>query len=62
MIPDENFRKYFEDAEIPELKGDFLRSSCLRIGAFWSYERFSKNTIFRRCSPNSLGFVIAGYS
>lgn len=34
MIPNENFLKYFGDTEIPELKGDFLRSSCLRIGAF----------------------------
>ena len=34
MIPNENFLKYFGDIELPELKGDPWRSSCLRIGAF----------------------------
>lgn len=34
MIPNENFLKYFGDIDLPESKGDFTRSSCLRIGAF----------------------------
>ena len=34
MYPNENFRKYFPDAEIPELMDPAYRSSCLRIGAF----------------------------
>ncbi|MDD3797497.1 MAG: transposase, partial [Lachnospiraceae bacterium] len=34
MVPNENFLKYFGDVEIPELKRDESRSSCLRIGGF----------------------------
>lgn len=34
MIPNENFLKYFGDVELPELRKDDKRSSCLRIGAF----------------------------
>ena len=34
MIPNENFLKYFGDTDLPELKRDESRSSCLRIGAF----------------------------
>ena len=34
MIPNENFLKYFGDTNLPELKRDASRSSCLRIGAF----------------------------
>ena len=34
MIPNENFLKYFGDTDLPELKRDASRSSCLRIGTF----------------------------
>ena len=34
MIPNENFLKYFGDTDLPELKRDNSRSSCLCIGAF----------------------------
>lgn len=34
MIPNENFLKYFGDVDLPELKRDSKRSSCLRIGTF----------------------------
>lgn len=34
MRPNENFRKYFSDVEVPEEKEDFSRSSCLRAGAY----------------------------
>lgn len=34
MIPNENFLKYFGDVELPELRREDKRSSCLRIGAF----------------------------
>ena len=34
MIPNENFLKYFGDTDLPELKRDSSRSSCLRIGTF----------------------------
>jgi len=34
MRPNENFRKYFADVEVPEEKTDFSRSSCLKAGAY----------------------------
>ena len=34
MRPNENFRKYFSDVEVPEEKADSSRSSCLRAGAY----------------------------
>lgn len=34
MRPNENFRRYFPDAEVPEEKNTASRSSCLRAGAY----------------------------
>lgn len=34
MIPNENFLKYFGDVELPEIRNNSERSSCIRIGAF----------------------------
>lgn len=34
MRPNQNFLKFFPDAELPEEKNRTLRSSCLRIGAY----------------------------
>ena len=34
MQPNQNFLKYFPDAELPEEKDRTLKSSCLRIGAY----------------------------
>lgn len=34
MQPNENFRRYFPDAELSEEKLDYNRSSCLKVGAF----------------------------
>lgn len=34
MEPNENFKKHFPEAELPEEKYDSSRSSCLRIGAY----------------------------
>lgn len=34
MMPNENFKKYFPEVELPEEKYDSQRSSCLRIGAY----------------------------
>ncbi len=34
MQPNQNFLKYFPDAQLPEEKDRTLRSSCLRIGAY----------------------------
>ena len=34
MQPNENYKKYFPDAELPDEKFDSARSCCLRIGAY----------------------------
>jgi len=34
MIPNENFRRYFSEVDIPEERGDDCRSSCLKAGAY----------------------------
>ena len=34
MRPNENFRKYFPEVEVPEEKMDSARSSCLKIGTY----------------------------
>ena len=34
MQPNQNFLKYFPDAELPETKNRTSRSSCLRVGAY----------------------------
>lgn len=35
MIPNENFLKYFADVELPIVKKNSARSSCLRIGNYF---------------------------
>ena len=35
MQPNQNFLKYFPDAELPETKNRSSRSSCLRVGAYF---------------------------
>ncbi|WP_230397660.1 IS1634 family transposase [Novisyntrophococcus fermenticellae] len=35
MQPNQNFLKYFPDAELPEEKNRISRSSCLRVGAYF---------------------------
>ena len=35
MQPNQNFLKYFPDAELPETKNRTSRSSCLRVGAYF---------------------------
>ena len=34
MRPNENFRKYFPEVEVPEEKDDSSRSSCLKAGVY----------------------------
>ena len=35
MKPNQNFLKYFPDAELPESKNRTSRSNCLRVGAYF---------------------------
>jgi len=34
MIPNENFLRYFSDIELPEIRRNSMRSSCLRVGTY----------------------------
>ena len=45
MKPNQNFLKYFPDAELPESKNRTSRSSCLRVGAY-----FVLRKIIEECS------------
>lgn len=49
MKPNQNFLKYFPDAELPESKSRTSRSSCLRVGAYFVLrkiiEEYSLNDI-----------------
>lgn len=44
MKPNENFRKYFPDVEVPEEKADAERSSCLKAGAYMVINQTAKQT------------------
>ena len=43
MRPNENFRKYFSDAEIPEENVNFSRSSCLKAGTYMTIKKTVKD-------------------
>lgn len=47
MIPNENYRQYFGNAEPSERKNDEKCSSCIRIGTFWSTGRSWRIMCFR---------------
>lgn len=49
MQPNQNFLKYFPDAELPETKNRTSRSSCLRVGAY-----FVLRKIIEECSLEEL--------
>lgn len=49
MKPNQNFLKYFPDAELPESKSRTSRSSCLRVGAY-----FVLRKIIEECSLNDI--------
>lgn len=44
MKPNENFRKYFPDVDVPEEKADAERSSCLKAGAYMVINQTAKQT------------------
>ena len=43
MRPNENFRKYFSDAKIPEESVNFSRSSCLKSGTYMTIKKTVKD-------------------
>lgn len=44
MKPNENFRKYFPEVDVPEEKADAERSSCLKAGAYMVINQTAKQT------------------
>ena len=44
MQPNENYRKYFPDVELPDGKFDFKRSSCLKVGAYIVLKKLYKDS------------------
>ena len=49
MKPNQNFLKYFPDAELPESKNRTSRSSCLKVGTY-----FVLRKIIEECSLNDI--------
>ena len=43
MRPNENFRKYFPEIEVPEEKECFSRSSCLKVGTYMAINKSIKD-------------------
>ena len=56
MKPNQNFLKYFPDAELPESKSRTSRSSCLRVGAYFVLRKIIEECslkYFSNPGPNS---------
>ncbi len=69
MRPNENFRKYFPDAEVPEEKATVLRSSCLKSGTYMVINKTVKDMgldakLEKAFGPKAAGMMLdfAAYS
>ena len=69
MRPNENFRKYFPEVEVPEEKMDSSRSSCLKAGTYMVISQVIKELDLRKkledaCGPKAAGIILdlAAYS
>lgn len=60
MRPNENFRKYFPEVEVPEEKMDSGRSSCLKIGTYIAISQVIKELSLQEKLENSCGAKAAG--
>lgn len=60
MRPNENFRKYFPEVEVPEEKMDSDRSSCLKIGTYIAISQVIKELSLQEKLENSCGAKAAG--
>ena len=60
MRPNENFRKYFPEVEVPEEKMDSARSSCLKIGTYIVISQVIKELSLQKKLENSCGAKAAG--
>jgi len=61
MRPNQNFLLYYPDAQLPEVKGGGLRSSCLRVGAFIVVKRVMEVYKLKGMLANYLGEKDAGF-
>jgi hypothetical protein len=60
MRPNENFRKYFPEVDIPEERGDDCRSSCLKAGAYMVINQTIKETGLDKKLEDIFGNKAAG--
>lgn len=60
MRPNENFRKYFPDVEIPEEKEGADRSSCLKAGTYMVINQTAKNAGLTKKLEDIFGSKNAG--
>ncbi|MDF1618765.1 IS1634 family transposase [Petrocella sp. FN5] len=60
MRPNENFRKYFPEVDIPEERGDNCRSSCLKAGAYMVINQTIKETGLDKKLEDIFGNKAAG--
>ena len=60
MRPNENFRKYFPEVDVPEEKEDAVRSSCLKAGAYMVISQESKNVGLTKKLEDTFGARNAG--
>ena len=60
MRPNENFRKYFPEVDIPEERGDDSRSSCLKVGAYMVINQTIKETGLDKKLEDIFGNKAAG--
>ena len=67
MKPNQNFLKYFPDAELPESKNRTSRSSCLRVGAYFVLRKIIeecslKDILGKNAKVSVFGIASAGKS
>ena len=60
MRPNENFRKYFPEVDVPEEKEDAVRSSCLKAGAYMVISQEAKNAGLTKKLEDTFGARNAG--
>ena len=63
MRPNQNFLKYFPDAELPESKSRTSKSSCLRVGAYFVLRKLIeecslKDILGKYFAPHDMGLFL----
>ena len=60
MRPNENFRKYFPEVDVPEEKENLSRSSCLKAGAYMAINKSIRDLELDKKMENAFGTKAAG--